>query len=37
MRYLSTGEDEDEVIVEVRKIGILLNLVPNLRLISGRR
>lgn len=35
--YLSTGEDEDEVIVEVGEgAGVALELLPNLRLVSGR-
>lgn len=35
--HLSTGEDESEVIVEVREVGEVLKLLPNLGLVSGRR
>jgi len=35
--YLGTGEDEGEVIVEVRKVRVALKVLPNLSLIGGRR
>ena len=34
--YLSTREDEGEVIVEVGELRIVLELLPNLSLVSGR-
>ena len=36
-KYLGTGEDEGEVIVEVREVRVALKVLPNLSLIGGRR
>lgn len=36
-KYLGTGEDEGEVIVEVREMRVALKVLPNLSLIGGRR
>lgn len=35
--YLSAGENEDEVVVEIGEVREVLELLPNLRLIGGRR